>query len=69
MTKTDVLNPFSHTENGMNYLACMVLLTVVIAIFLRILAVFERGNWPSENVSTLQAAVRELFWGRRTTTK
>jgi hypothetical protein len=48
----------------MNYLVCMLIIAVAMAFFLRILIIFERGNWPSEDVCTVEGALRELFLGR-----
>ncbi|MCY3023310.1 MAG: hypothetical protein NTW87_30395 [Planctomycetota bacterium] len=49
----------------MSYLVGMLLVIVTMAIFLRILSVFERGEWPSEGARTPGKALRELILGRR----
>ena len=49
----------------MNYLIGMILVLVAMGFFLRILSIFQRGHWPSEDVNTLIGAVRELLVGRR----
>ena len=49
----------------MNYLIGMILVLVTMAFFLRILSIFQRGQWPSEDVSNFAGALRELLLGRR----
>ena len=49
----------------MNYLVCMLILALAICLFLRVVALLERGVWPSEEASTARAALRELLLGRR----
>jgi hypothetical protein len=49
----------------MNYLVCMLILALLMFVFLRILAIFQRGEWPSEQVSSVEGALRELIVGRR----
>jgi hypothetical protein len=49
----------------MNYLIGMILVLVAMGFFLRILSIFQRGYWPSENVSSSIGALRELLLGRR----
>lgn len=49
----------------MNYLLCMLLIAVAMSFFLRILTIFERGAWPSNEARTMGDAVRELILGRR----
>ena len=51
--------------DSMNYLIGMILVLVTMAFFLRILSIFQRGQWPSEDVSNFAGALRELLLGRR----
>ena len=49
----------------MNYLVCMLILAMAICLFLRVVSLLERGDWPSEEALTTRAALRELLLGRR----
>jgi len=49
----------------MNYLLCMLLIGITMAFFLRVLSLFERGAWPSEEAHSFGNALRELILGRR----
>lgn len=49
----------------MNYLLCMLLIGIAVLFFLRIVAIFERGAWPSEQARSMGDALRELILGRR----
>jgi hypothetical protein len=45
----------------MNDLECMLLIGVLTFLFVRVMDIFETRRWPSENVTTLFGAIRELF--------
>lgn len=49
----------------MNYLVCMLLIGAVVGGFLHILAKLERGNFPSEHTTSVEAVLKELVLGRR----
>ncbi len=49
----------------MNYLVCMLLIGLAMLFFLRVLTMFERGIWPSNDARSMGDAVRELIIGRR----
>ena len=49
----------------MNYLVCMLLIAIAMLFFLRVLTLFERGVWPSDDARSMRDAVRELILGRR----
>jgi hypothetical protein len=49
----------------MNYLLSMILISVAMAFFLRVLAVFERGAWPSDDARSFSGALREWIVGNR----
>jgi hypothetical protein len=49
----------------MNYLIGMIVVLVAMGFFLRVLSIFQRGQWPSENVSNFAGALWELMLGRR----
>lgn len=49
----------------MNYLVCMLLIALTMLFFMRVLAMFERGIWPSDDARSMSDAVRELILGRR----
>jgi 4-amino-4-deoxy-L-arabinose transferase-like glycosyltransferase len=42
----------------------MVIIAAAMGFFLRVLGIFQRGIWPSANVTTVEEALRELFIGR-----
>jgi hypothetical protein len=50
----------------MNYLVCMLLIGIVIAGFMYVLAKMERGHFPSEQTTSIEAVLKELLLGRRT---
>lgn len=49
----------------MNYLLSMILIGATMAFFLRVLAVFERGAWPSDEAHSFTGALREWILGNR----
>ena len=49
----------------MNYLLCMLLIGMTMAFFLRVLSLFERGTWPSDDARSFGGALRELILGQR----
>jgi hypothetical protein len=49
----------------MNYLVGMLLIAFAMLFFLRVLNLFERGIWPSDEARSMSDAVRELLLGRR----
>lgn len=42
----------------------LLIVGVLTFVFVRIMTIFETRNWPSEKVSTLSGAVRELILRR-----